>query len=394
MKKRIGIECASAAALAVKLAKVDVVAAYPITPQTHIAEVLSEYVANGEIDAEYINVESEHSALSACIGASAVGARVFTATCGPGLALMHELLPIAAGWRLPIVMANTNRSLSPNLNIWGDQSDSMASRDCGWIQIFVENAQEIFDSIIMAYKIAEDERVLLPVMVNFKGFYCTHVIEPLTTLDQEEVDKFLPPKKIPEYALNPDSPTTWGCVAFPDVQTELKKQWDSALRGSLGVIKEIFKEYGDLFGRNYDIVETYKMDDAEIGFMLTGYACGTCRVVVDMLRKNGEKVGMIKLRVFRPFPFNEITKVVGDLKALAVFDEAISVGGVGGPLFGETRSALYSLKKKPKVLGFIHGIGGRDIRVEDFLYAYEKTKKVLSNEEKLENDFILSQVRE
>jgi len=392
--KRVGMECAAAAALAAKLAMVDVIAAYPITPQTHIAETLSEYVANGELDAEYINAESEHSAISACIGAAATGARVFTATCGQGLALMHELLPIAAGWRLPIVMVNTNRSLSPNLNIWGDQSDSMASRDCGWIQFFAENAQELFDLVIMAFRIAEDERVQLPVMVNAKGFYCTHVIEPLTIMDQEEVEKFLPPKKIPKYALNPDNPTTWGCVAFPDVQTEIRKQWDDALRNSIKVIREVFKEYGSLFGRNYDIIETYRMEDAEVGLLLMGYACGTCRVAVDALREKGEKVGMIKLRVFRPFPFDDLAAASKNLKAIGVFDEAISVGGVGGPLFGEVRSALYSLERRPKILGFIQGIGGRDIKVDDFIRAYYEIKSVLSGEKRIENDFMFLQVRE
>jgi len=392
--KRVGMECATAVAHAVKLARVDVIAAYPITPQTHIAEQLSEYVANGELDAEYINTESEHSALSACIGASATGARVFTATCGQGLALMHELLPIAAGWRLPIVMVNTNRSLSPNLNIWGDQSDSMASRDCGWIQFFAENAQELFDLVMMGFRIAEDERVLLPIMVNAKGFYCTHVIEPLNVLDQEEVDKFLPPKKIPEYALNPDKPTTWGSVAFPDIQTEIKKQWDDALRSSINVIREVFSEYSSLFNRNYDIVETYRMDDAEIGLILTGYACGTCRVAVDALREEGEKVGMIKLRVFRPFPFDEVIDASSNLKALAVFDEAVSFGGAGGPLFSEVRSALYNSEGKPQVLGFIQGIGGRDITTDDFIRAYRETKSVLLGEKTVERDFRFLQVRE
>ncbi|MEM2883466.1 MAG: hypothetical protein QXY08_02645, partial [Nitrososphaerales archaeon] len=244
MGKRIAIECAHAASLAVKLANVDVIAAYPITPQTHIVERLAEYVANGELDAEYINVESEHSAMSACIGASAAGARVYTSTAGQGLALMHEMLFIAAGNRLPIVMGVANRSLSPNLNIWGDQSDMMASRDCGWIQIYAENAQEVFDHTLQAFKIAEDERVLLPVAVCFDGFHVTHVIEPLITLDQEEVDRFLPKHRKAVYKLTPDQPSTWGPVAGPDIQTELKVQNEWALNSSKDVILEVWCEFG------------------------------------------------------------------------------------------------------------------------------------------------------
>ncbi|MGP3666846.1 MAG: transketolase C-terminal domain-containing protein [Candidatus Bathyarchaeota archaeon] len=393
MAKRIAIECSHAASLAAKLARADVIAAYPITPQTHIVEKLSEYVSDGELDAEYINVESEHSALSACIGASAVGARVFTATAGQGLALMHEMLFIAAGNRLPIVMAVTTRSLSPNLNIWGDQSDAMASRDCGWITFYAENAQEIFDLIIQAFKIGEDERVMLPVMVCFDGFYVTHVIEPIIALSQEEVDSFLPPRKIPWYALHPDNPTTWGPIGLPEIQTELKKQHDYALRSSKPVIKEVWKEFGEMFGRWYDVFEPYKMEDADVVLLLMGGSCGTARVAVDKLREKGEKVGLLKLRMFRPFPFEELLNFAKKVKALAVVDKAISIGGVGGPIFSEIRSALYGLDDKPKVLGFIAGIGGRDITINDFIGIYKKTRAVLAGE-KIENDFMFFQLRE
>jgi len=393
LARRIAIECSHAASLAVKLARVDVIAAYPITPQTHIVEKLSEYIANGELDAEYINVESEHSALSACIGASATGARVFTATAGQGLALMHEMLFIAAGNRLPIVMAVANRSLSPNLSIWGDQSDTMASRDCGWIAFYAENAQEIFDLIIQAFKIAEDEKVMLPVMVCFDGFYVTHVIEPLITLNQEEVDRFLPPRKIPKYALHPDHPTTWGPIGLPEIQTELRKQHDHALRNSKFVIKDVWREFGEMFGRWYDVFEPYRMEDADIAILLMGGSCGTAKAAVDKLREKGEKVGLLKLRMFRPFPFEELLNFTKEIKALAVVDKAISIGGVGGPLFSEIRSALYSLEDKPKVLGFVAGIGGRDVAINDFISIYEKTKKVLAGE-KIENDFMFLQARE
>ncbi|RJX15725.1 pyruvate ferredoxin oxidoreductase [Candidatus Bathyarchaeota archaeon] len=393
MAKRIAIECSHAISLAAKLANVDVVAAYPITPQTHIVEKLSEYVADGELDAEYINVESEHSAMSACIGASAVGARVFTATAGQGLALMHEMLFIAAGNRLPIVMAVANRSLSPNLNIWGDQSDMMASKDCGWIQIYAENAQEVFDFTLQAFKIAEDERVMLPVAINFDGFYVTHVIEPIIALDQEEVKKFLPPRKIPSYALHPDHPTTWGPVGLPDVQTELKRQLEEALRNSKTVIKEVWKEFGDMFGRYYDFFEPYRLEDAEIAILMAGGHCGTARIAVDRLREKGEKVGLIKLRLFRPFPDEELIKLTKNLKVLAVVDKAFSPGGLGGPIFTEVKALFYDQKIKPEIVGFIAGLGGRDIRVDEFMVAVERAKKVLMGE-KIDKGFMFLQVRE
>ncbi|MEM1994386.1 MAG: hypothetical protein QXW32_02750 [Nitrososphaerales archaeon] len=372
MGKRIAIECAHAASLAVKLANVDVIAAYPITPQTHIVERLAEYVANGELDAEYINVESEHSAMSACIGASAAGARVYTSTAGQGLALMHEMLFIAAGNRLPIVMGVANRSLSPNLNIWGDQSDMMASRDCGWIQIYAENAQEVFDHTLQAFKIAEDERVLLPVAVCFDGFHVTHVIEPLITLDQEEVDRFLPKHRKAVYKLTPDQPSTWGPVAGPDIQTELKVQNEWALNSSKDVILEVWREFGDLFGRYYAPLETYKVEDADAVILILGGFAGTGRVAIDKMREEGKKIGLVKLRLYRPFPIQEVKDLLTRVKAVAVVDRAISAGGLGGPVYGDIRNILYDEEHRPKVLSFIAGLGGRDITVKDFKRIGEK----------------------
>ncbi|MEM3387337.1 MAG: hypothetical protein QXN08_06695 [Nitrososphaerales archaeon] len=376
MGKRISIECAHAASLAVKLANVDVIAAYPITPQTHIVERLAEYVANGELDAEYINVESEHSAMSACIGASAAGARVYTSTAGQGLALMHEMLFIAAGNRLPIVMGVANRSLSPNLNIWGDQSDMMASRDCGWIQIYAENAQEVFDHTLQAFKIAEDERVLLPVAVCFDGFHVTHVIEPLITLDQEEVDRFLPKHRKAVYKLTPDQPSTWGPVAGPDIQTELKVQNEWALNSSKDVILEVWREFGDLFGRYYAPLETYKVEDADAVILILGGFAGTGRVAIDKMREEGKKIGLVKLRLYRPFPIQEVKDLLTRVKAVAVVDRAISAGGLGGPVYGDIRNILYDEEHRPKVLSFIAGLGGRDITVKDFKRIGEKVLDV------------------
>jgi len=381
LSRRIAIECAHAASLAVKLANVDVIAAYPITPQTHIVERLAEYVANGELDAEYINVESEHSALSACIGASAAGARVYTSTAGQGLALMHEMLFIAAGNRLPIVMGVANRSLSPNLNIWGDHSDMMASRDCGWIQIYAENAQEVFDHTLQAFKIAEDERVLLPVAVCFDGFHVTHVIEPLVALDQEEVDRFLPKHRKAIYRLTPDHPSTWGPVSGPDIQTELKVQNELALTASKDVILEVWREFGDLFGRYYAPLETYRLDDAEAVILIAGGFAGTGRIAVDEMRKKGKKIGLIKLRLYRPFPIQELKDVLGGVSTVAVVDRAISAGGLGGPIYGDIRNVLYDERDRPAVLSFIAGLGGRDITIKDFIKIGERALQAVSKEE-------------
>ena len=375
MARRIAVEDSHAVALAAKMANVDVIAAYPITPQTHIVEELSRMVSDGEFDAEYINVESEHSAISACIGASAVGARCFTATAGQGLALMHEILFIAAGNRFPIVMAIANRCLSPNINIWGDQSDVMSSRDCGWIQIFAENAQEIFDLILSAFKISEDDRVLLPVAVNFDGFYATHVVERMDLPEEEEVRRFLPPHRTAKYKLDPDRPLTFGAIGFPAIQFELRRQWEEALCNSKQVVKEVWQEFGRIFGRHYDVLEPYRMEDAEIGFILMGGSSGTCRVAVDRLRERGFKAGMIKLRLFRPFPKEEILEAVSRLKTLITVDKHICLGGLGGPLFNDLRSLFYGFQRRINVAGFIAGVGGRDIKVEDFEHMFEKVVK-------------------
>lgn len=389
MVKKIPILCTDAAALAVKLARAEVISAYPITPQTSIVEKLSEYVNNGEIDAEYIPVESEHSAMSACLGSSATGARTFTATCGQGLALMHEVLFIAAGMRLPIVMCNTCRSLSPALNIWGDHSDIMASKDCGWIQLFAENAQEIFDFIICAFKISEDERVLLPVVVNCDGFYATHVVEPILALDQEEVDEFLPARKIPPYALHPDHPTTWGAVGFPWIQTEFKKQLENALRNSKPIIKEVLGEFNRRFGRSYNIFETYKMEDAEFVIVHMGSHCGSAKIGIDMLREEGVNAGLLKLTLFKPFPSEELMEILKDRSMIIVIDKSFTPGGTGGHLFTELRCAFYDVKTKPKIVGFIAGIGGRDIKPDEFKYMVKKAIK-----KKVPKEFEFLQARE
>ncbi len=362
---RIGMEVSIACSEAAKLARAECVAAYPITPQTHIVEHLSELVADGKLDAEFIPVESEHSALSVCAGTSAVGARTFTATSSQGLALMHEILFIVSGMRLPIVMAVANRALSAPLNIWNDHSDVMASRDCGWIQIFTENGQEVFDQTICAFKIAEDHRVLLPTIVNLDGFTLSHVVEPLELVSQEQVDGFLPPYD-PLYRLHPDKPLTMGAFGMPEVYAEARKAHDVALRNSYEVILEVWKEWGKLTGRDYHPMESYRMDGAKIALLTMGSFGELAMEAVDRMREKGIPVGLLKLRLWRPFPFEEIRQAVQGLEVLVVLDRALSTGGIGGPVCSEIRSALYHQPRRPKIFSFIAGLGGRDVPPEQF----------------------------
>jgi pyruvate ferredoxin oxidoreductase alpha subunit len=359
------MEASFAIAEAVKLARVEVAAAYPITPQTHIVERLSELVANGEVDAEFICVESEHSAMSACLGSAATGARTFTATAGQGLELMHEVLYVASSSRLPIVLAVVNRALSGPLNVWGDHSDAMATRDCGWIQIFSVNGQEVFDQTICAFRIAEDRQVLFPVMIHLDGFHISHVVEPIVLLDQKEVDSFLPPYKYP-FPLDPDRPVTMGAFATPMIYTEAKKAQQEALIATKETILGVWDEFAKKFGRHYTPVETYKADDAEILLLTMGSFSQPAEIAIDKMRKEGKRVGLVKLRLWRPFPFEKLRKAVGDTRLLIVFDRCLSYGGAGGPVCTEVRAALYGEEKRPKIIGFVGGLGGRDVIPEHF----------------------------
>ncbi|MBU1670514.1 MAG: pyruvate ferredoxin oxidoreductase [Actinobacteria bacterium] len=377
MGERVGLEVSLAVSEAVKLARAEAVAAYPITPQTHIVEELAQMVADGDLDAEFVMVESEHSAMSACCGTSAVGARTFTATASQGLALMHEVLFIASGLRLPIVMAVANRALSAPLSIWGDQSDVMAERDCGWIQIFVETGQEAFDQTVCAFRIAEDPRVLTPMIVNIDGFTLSHVVEPLELESQEAIDGFLPPFSA-QVVLDPDRPVTIGPVGFPELYTEIKKQQNEALLASHQVIVEVWKEWADSFGREYRPVESYRAEDAEVLINLAGAVAGTARVAVDEMREEGRKVGLVRTRLWRPYPFADMREAVGSAKAVAVVDRALSFGGPGGPMASELRGALYPLASPPVVAGFVAGLGGRDITVGDFRAMVDETEKIVS----------------
>jgi len=365
MAKGVGIEVSLAVAEAAKLANVDAVAAYPITPQTHIVEHLAELVANGELDAAYIPVESEHSAMSACLGASAVGARTFTATAGQGLELMHEVLYVASSMRLPVVMAVANRALSAPLSVWGDHSDVMAVRDTGWIQIFVENGQEAVDNVLCAFRIGEDPRVLLPVMIHLDGFHLSHMIEPIVFPEQSEVDKFIPPFQHP-LPLHPDRPVTMGAFAPPIIYSEAKKAQEVNLEASRGIILQCWDEFGKTFKRYYSPVECYHSDDAKVLLLTLGSFSETAMTAIDKMRGEGKSVGVIRLRLWRPFPFAEIRQAVRNTEVLIVLDRAISFGGPGGPVCSEVRSALYGEDKKPKVIGFVGGLGGRDVTPAGF----------------------------
>jgi len=365
MAKTVGIEVSLAVADAAKLANVDVVAAYPITPQTHIVEHLAALVAEGELDAAYIPVESEHSAMSACLGASAAGARTFTATAGQGLELMHEVLYVASAMQLPVVMAVANRALSSPLSVWGDHSDVMAVRDTGWIQIFVENGQEAIDNVLCAFRIAEDRRVLLPIMIHLDGFYLSHVIEPLAFPEQSEVDQFIPPYKHPS-PLNPDKPVTMGAFAPPVIYSETKKAQEVHLRETKEVILECWHEFGNRFSRYYSPVESYRTKDAKVLLLTMGSFSETAMTTIDKMKGEGREVGLVKLRLWRPFPFNEMRQAVKNAEVLIILDRALSFGGPGGPVSSEVKAALYNEEKRPKVVSFVGGLGGRDITVAGF----------------------------
>ncbi len=376
MGKRIGTEVSLMVSEAVKLADVDVVAAYPITPQTHIVEHLSDLVADGDLDAEYICVESEHSAMSACAGSSAAGARTYTATSSQGLQLMSELLYVVSAMRLPIVMTIVNRTLSAPLTIWNDQSDIMANRDCGWIMIFAENGQESFDQTLCAFRIAEDRRVLLPVSINMDGFILSHVIEPYETVTEDLVKEFLPPFD-PLYTLHPDKPVTMGAFAMPEMFAETKMAHEIAIRDSYAVIREVWDEWGKRTGRKYVPVEEYKTDGADTVFVTIGSYGELGMEVVDRLRADGKNVGLVKIRLFRPFPYEDILSSLTKFKNVLVVDRALSVGGVGGPLASEIKTALYRLDTRPNVFSFIAGLSGRDVPPEKFIEMYEEAMEGL-----------------
>ena len=356
-----------AIAEAVKMCKPKVVPVFPITPQTTISEYLAKFVADGDLKAEYIMVESEHSAISAAVGASGTGVRTFTATSSQGLALMHEILFVAAGMRNPIVMGNANRALSAPLSIWNDQQDSISERDSGWMQFFAENAQEALDFVIQAYRISEDKQVLLPSMVCVDGFILTHTVEPVDIPSQEDVDKFLPPYEPIAY-LDPKNPMSLGTFTDPNYYMEARYDMEMAMEGSVEVIKRVNQEFEEIFGRKYDLIENYKCEDAEIILVAMGSICGTIKAVIDDLRDKGEKIGLLKVIAFRPFPKEDIYNAVKDAQRIAVLDKNISMG-LGGVLFNEIKA-----KMDVDASGFILGLGGRDVSPQDITDIINKTR--------------------
>jgi pyruvate/2-oxoacid:ferredoxin oxidoreductase alpha subunit len=349
-----------AVSTAVRLARVEVIAAYPITPQTSISEKLSNYCSQGLMDADFIKVESEHSAMACVIGAASAGVRTFTATSSQGLALMHELLHWASGARLPIVMANVNRALGAPWNIWCDHSDSLSQRDTGWMQFYCESCQEVLDTVLISFRLAET--VATPAMVLLDGFILSHTSEPVDVPEQELVDKFLP-KYEPEVTVDPTDPHTFHAVTSPEYFMEFKYTQYQGASSAVKAAADISEAYGSLTGRYYQPIEGFMTEDAETVIVAKGTSAGTCRHVVRTLREQGRKVGLAKVRMFRPFPYAEIRRILGVADQVAVFDQAVSPGSEG-VLYQEIKSALYEGDAKPAVYGFVAGLGGRDITPE------------------------------
>ena len=358
-----------AVAKAVIQSNVDFISAYPITPQTIIVERLSDLVATGETKSKFINVESEHSALSACVGASLAGGRVFTATSSQGLALMHEVLYLTSGLRCPIVMAVANRALSAPINIHGDHSDMMGSRDCGWIQLYAENGQEAYDWVIQAYAIAEDERVSLPFTVNMDGYVVTHCVEPIALIEDSVVGKFLPARQ-PQIKLDNQNPITFGALALPDFYSEFKRQQEEAMRMTPEVFTEVTKDFTQLTGRHYDRMVPYELEDAKVGIVSLGSASGTVRWVAKNLRKKGLPVGALKISLYRPFPHEEVSKLLENLDVLVVLERSLSLGSHCGPLASDIVCSLYNRSEQPRVLDVVAGLGGRDLSPESIEQIY------------------------
>ncbi|RKY66625.1 MAG: pyruvate ferredoxin oxidoreductase [Candidatus Latescibacterota bacterium] len=363
MAERMALTGNEAVAYAMMQINPDVVAAYPITPQTALMQKFADFVADGEVDTQFVLVESEHSAMSAVVGAAAAGARAMTATAANGLALMWEILYIAASTRLPIVMPVVNRALSAPINILCDHSDTMGARDSGWIQLFSENAQEAYDNTIQAVRIAEHRDVLTPVMVTLDGFIISHGLEVVEVLDKEAVQDFVGEYEPAYTLLDPEHPITFGPIDFSDYYMEHKRSQVDGIEAARRVIPEVGREFGERFGRSYGMIEEYGTDGAEALLVALGSTAGSAKAVVDDMRERGLPVGLVKIRAFRPFPYEELREALGKAKAVAVMDRSISFGAQAGPLALEVRSALYGLSLP--VRDYIYGLGGRNITLEE-----------------------------
>lgn len=364
-----------------QLARSQVIAAYPITPQTQIVELLSEFCASGKLNAKFIKVESEHSAMTACIAAAATGVRTFTATSAQGLALMHEMLHWAAGARLPVVLANVNRAMGPGWSVWTDQNDSLSQRDVGWLQFYCESNQEVLDTIIQAFKIAE--KVLLPVMVILDAFVLSHTSEAVDIPDQELVDRFLPlpPINLP-YKLDTDNSHSFGALTSPDHYYEIRYKIQKATEESVQIAKDVDNEFQQIVGRGYGIIETYRCEDAKLILVTSGTITGTARMVVDSERIKGRKVGLLKIRMFRPFPVKDLREILPKAQKIAVIDRNIGFGH-SGIFCQEIKSALYGEPIQTPIFGFIIGMGGRDVttkdieEIVDFTFKSEKPDSMI-----------------
>lgn len=366
-----------AVAIAMRQINPDVMGAFPITPSTEIPQYFSSYVANGEVDTEFVAVESEHSAMSTCIGAQAAGARAVTATSSCGMALMWELLYVAASDRLPITMALVNRALTGPININNDHSDSMGARDTGWIQLYSENNQEAYDNFLMAMPIGEHPAVQLPVMVCQDGFITSHAVENMELLEDEKVKEFVGEYQPENYLLKKDGTLAIGPYGISAYYMDFKMQQVEAMRQAKPVILEVAKRFEEMTGRNYGFFEEYEMADAEVALVIIGSSAGTSKAAVDQMRKEGKKVGLIKLRVFRPFPMEELAAALSKVGVVAVMDKAEGFSNAGGPLFADVRSALYDLENRPKAINYVYGLGGRDIKTTDFEAIYEELFRIL-----------------
>lgn len=370
-----------AVAYAMKQINPDVMGAFPITPSTEIPQYFAQYVADGVVDTEFVTVESEHSSMSTCIGAAAAGARAITATSSCGLALMWELLYVASSYRLPITLALVTRALTGPININNDHSDAMGARDAGWIQIFAENNQEAYDNYIQAMPISENPDVRLPIMVCQDGFITSHAVENIELEEDALVKEFVGEYNPENYLLKHENPLAVGPYGISPYYMEAKKAQAEAMKRAKKVILEVGKKFGDLTGRYYGFFEEYQMEDAETAILLIGSSAGTARAAIDQLRAQGRKVGMVKLRVFRPFPFEEIAQALSGCKAVAILDKAESFSAAGGPLFAETRSAMYDLDNRPKAINFVYGLGGRDFRIEDCTEIFDALDEIVKTGE-------------
>ena len=379
MAKRERLSGNEAVAIALRQINPDVFPAFPITPSTEIPQYFASFVANGQVDTEFITVESEHSSMSAAIGASAAGARALTATSSCGLAYMWEELYIAASNRLPLALALVNRALSGPININCDHSDSMGARDAGWIQIYAENNQEAYDNMVQAFRISEHKEVRLPIMICQDGFITSHAVENIELLDDAEVKNFVGEYEPEHYLLNPKQTMAVGPYAITDYYMEAKRNQAEGMKNAVEVVKEVAKEFAKISGREYGLFEEYCMEDAQRAVVMIGSAAGTTKDAIDALRAKGEKVGLIKIRLYRPFPADEIAEALKNVKAVAIMDRAEGYTNHGGPLGADVMSAMFRARSQAFAVNYIYGLGGRDVRVEDMQGVFEDLKEVIAN---------------